>query len=580
MTVAEHAGQGFWPAVVTLLRLRVQLLFHGFRRATIRRKIGTMVLALIVGAVLVSLFAASWALLSLVRSPTVTQAVGDFSPLIRSVPTLLLAGAFLGILLTSFGVLLQALYLAGDMDFLMSAPIPPRAVFVSKMLQATLPNLGVIALFGLPMLFGLGAADGFHFLYYPLTVLVMAGLALAASGLASLLVMAIVRVIPARHVAEVLGFLGAILSILCSQSGQLVNAGRFSGEQVTTGLRTIARFDAPWSPLSWAGRGLLAIGEGRWLEGVGYLALVMGLSGSLFGLALVAAERLYYSGWARVQTARRRKAATRPAVQPRSRGGFAPSVIPAPVRAIVAKDSLTLRRDLRNLSQLVTPLVIGVVYAIMLVRGGGEPPPGRGEAPLWVMDAMRTALSFGGLAIALFIGWSLLGRLAGMGFSQEGRNYWLLKSAPVPASQLLSAKFLVAYLPSLILGWAVILVISALRGTNPGEIAFELAVVALCIAGADSINLAFGVVGANLQWDDPRHMIRSGSGCLSALVSLLFLAVSLGLFLGPLPLAFLLGLDEGIGMVVGLLLGGIFTLAAAVVPLRLVLSRVPGLGEA
>ena len=51
-------------------------------------------------------------------------------------------------------------------------------------------------------------------------------------------------------------------------------------------------------------------------------------------------------------------------------------------------------------------------------------------------------------------------RLAAMGFSHEGRYYWLLKTAPVSASQLLAAKFAVAYLPALALGWAFMLVLS------------------------------------------------------------------------------------------------------------------------
>ena len=48
-----------------------------------------------------------------------------------------------------------------------------------------------------------------------------------------------------------------------------------------------------------------------------------------------------------------------------------------------------LRRDLRNMSQLVTPLILGILYAFMLIRGGGEPPAGRGEAPPEFMAALQ-----------------------------------------------------------------------------------------------------------------------------------------------------------------------------------------------
>ena len=46
---------------------------------------------------------------------------------------------------------------------------------------------------------------------------------------------------------------------------------------------------------------------------------------------------------------------------------------------------------------------------------------------------------------------TVLARLAGLGFSHEGKNYWMLKAAPISTRQLLTAKFLVGYLPALLL---------------------------------------------------------------------------------------------------------------------------------
>ena len=576
---AASAGLGFSSAVSTLLRLRVQTVLRGFRRSTRRRKFGTMVLLLVVITLLGGLFALSWVLLGLTRSPEFAGIAGDVGPFINSLPALVLGGAFLGILFTSFGVLLQALYLAGDMDFLLSAPIPHRAVFVSKLLQAILPNLGLIGFFGLPLLFGLGAAGRYNPLYYPMVIAVLVALALAAAGLASLLVMLTVRVVPARRVAEVLGFLGATVSILCSQSGQLANLNHLSSGQTTRALQLVARLDAPWSPLSWAGQGLMRLGEGRWLEAAGLLALVLVLSATGFAVALTVSERLYYSGWARMQAVGKKKGAARPASRPNLWGSRVRGIPPA-MQAVMLKDFRTLRRDLRNMSQLVTPLILGIIYAIMLVRSGGVPDPGRGEAPAWAMEAMRKALSFGGMAIALFIGWSLLGRLAGMGFSQEGRSYWLLKSAPVRPADLLAAKFMIAYLPAAALGWGFLLILSLLRRSGIGTTAFEMMVVALCLAGATGINLAFGVLGANMSWEDPRQMIRGSMGLLSALVSLIYLPISLALFLGPSLLASLIAVPAWAGGAAGLALGGATSLACAIAPPRWVRHRVPGLGEA
>ena len=125
-------------------------------------------------------FVLSWLLLRFLQSPEVSQYIGGNQAFLVNIPVLVVSAAFIVILLTSFGVLLQALYLAGDMDFLLSVPIPIRAIFISKLLQAIIPNFGLILLFGLPVLYGLGLSSGYTFLYYPVVLIVLALLALAA----------------------------------------------------------------------------------------------------------------------------------------------------------------------------------------------------------------------------------------------------------------------------------------------------------------------------------------------------------------------------------------------------------------
>jgi len=573
---------GLWPATWKLLRLRLLIWVNGFRRARGRDKFGRVVLLLFLVGLMAFVFYATQALLGFLRSPDMAGLVPDMAPFVDSLPVMVMGATFLGILLTSFGVLLQALYLANDMEFLLSAPVPMRAVFLTKLLQAIVPNFAIVALLGLPLMFGLGAVGGYRAVYYPLVVVSLAALTLSAAGLSSLLVMVIVRVFPARRVAEVLGFVGAFVSILCSQSGQLANFSDMNRDQMRQAADLVSRFDTPWSPLAWAGRGLVQVGEGDWLAGMALTGLTLALSGGLFYLALVTAERLYYTGWASLPSGRTRKRVKRrPA--PALRGGrFAVGSGRAggQVRAIVLKDFIVLRRDLRNLSQMITPIVLGALYTVLLIRGGGETTPGRGDAPGWFMDGFRNLLVYGDAAIALFVGWMLLGRLATMAFAQEGRTYWILKTAPVSPGRLLGAKFATAFLPATALGWLFLLVLSIARQASPVQAVFSFLVVAGCFAAATGINLAFGLAGASLDWDDPRHMVRGGSGCLATVGSTLALSLCLLLFFGPVFGAAFFNLPPSVGQLIGLALGGLASAAGALVPLRLVRGRVARLGEA
>jgi ABC-2 type transport system permease protein len=582
-----HVGEvksvsGLWPAVGKLLRLRVLLALSSFRHANKRHKFGIIFLGLLFIGFLGFIFFLSWVLLRFLRSPELALYVGDLQPLLDSVPVLLLGGAFVGILFTSFGVLLQALYLAGDMDFLLSTPLPIRAVFLTKLLQAILPNLGLISVFALPVLFGLGVSSNYNILYYPMVLVVLLALALAAAGLSSLLVLLIVKVFPARRVAEVLGFLGAVFSFICSQSGQFAQFEDVSQDQAAQLAALVSRFNTPWSPLTWAGRGLVDLGEGRWLAAAGFLAISLGLSALIFGTALTTAEKLYYTGWANIQgktNKKKTRSARKVSAQQQQVTRFFETRVPAAIRAILIKDYYVLRRDLRNMSQLVTPIILGIAYAFLLVRNGGEISGGRGNAPAIVNQMMENAPLYLNIGISLFVSWMLIARLAGIGFSQEGRSYWLLKTAPINASTMLAAKFLVAFLPATLLGWLFLLVMAALRAHGFDSLWFSMLVVALNIAGNTGLNLMFGVLGANLEWDDPRHMMRSSVGCLGSLASFIYFPISLLFFFGPPVGLALVGVPVVAGQLIGLAIGGVVSLGFALIPLLSVRKRVDQLGE-
>ncbi|MGZ9164972.1 MAG: putative ABC transporter permease subunit [Anaerolineales bacterium] len=579
MHASNHAAEaGILPSVWKLLVLRLRITYNGFRHAKLGNKIRIIfVWVLLLGFAYFILSTSRW-LLGLMRSPEFVQYAGvDLRGILASIPALTLTALFIGTLLTSFGVLLQALYLSGDMDFLLATPLPIRAVFIAKLLQAVLPNFALFSLFGVPVLFGLGIFNGYNVSYYPLVILLMIFLALAASGLSSLLVMLVVRVLPPRRAVEILGFIGAMLAFLCSQTGNLANSfGRdinFSGTRIAA---LLILSNTRWLPLNWAGQGLVALGEGHWLSGLVLVGATLGFTTVAFWFALITAERLYYSGWAGMQVVARKKIrSSRPA---NTTGNGLVRLLPRPVLAIVQKDFLTLRRDLRNLSQLVSPVIFGAMYTLILLRSGGEPPAGRGEAPGWFMESFRIVLAYGNIGMSLFVGWMLLSRLAGMGFSQEGRNYWMLKVSPIRVGHLLASKFLVAYLPTLGLGFIFLTVISIVQGLSILEFVYSFIAILMCLAGMAGMLLSFGVAGANFTWDDPRKMNSGMMGCFGQILTIIYLPLSFGLFIAPLGFAQFLEYPLIYGYLVGLILGSAFAAGFAFIPLWLVRRRVEQLG--
>ncbi len=158
--------------------------------------------------------------------------------------------------------------------------------------------------------------------------------------------------------------------------------------------------------------------------------------------ALATAERWYYTGWAGMQVVTNKKKRARPVprtghlrAQPVSRSGSAAAalmkrLLPAPVRAIVQKDFMLLRRDMRNLSGLVTPLIFGVFYTIMFLRPGGSMFPDTPDMPRTLVNISHFISTYGNIGMSLFVGWMLLVRLSGMAFSAEGKILLDFESFP------------------------------------------------------------------------------------------------------------------------------------------------------
>jgi hypothetical protein len=107
---------------------------------------------------------------------------------------------------------------------------------------------------------------------------------------------------------------------------------------------------------------------------------------------------------------------------------------------------------------------------------------------------------------------------------------------------------------------------------------YGLLMLTLILAGSVGLSLAFGIRSARLDWDDPRKMTSSTMGCVGTLVCLLYIGVSVLIFIAPPLIASLVGWEQAVGQVAGLLLGGAFSLACTIIPLALVRKKVETIG--
>jgi len=136
-------------------------------------------------------------LLTLLKNPLLAEEIGNLDSVLQSIPNVLITGAFIGIIGDQLRRAAAGIVPGRDMDFLLCRPVPIRAVFITKLLQAVLPSFYLICAVALPICLA-WAGTGIFLMFYPLVLLELVVLSMAAAGFSSLLVMAVVRVFPAR----------------------------------------------------------------------------------------------------------------------------------------------------------------------------------------------------------------------------------------------------------------------------------------------------------------------------------------------------------------------------------------------
>lgn len=577
------------PSISKLLRLRVRLAWNTFKHRPLGQKIAYLIALVGLLAFAAILVFLSWGILQILSNPTLQREFAQlgmaetFANLLVQLPVLFCVGAFVVGLFANFGVLLQGLYLSGDMEFLLTAPLPARSVFLSKLIQAILPNLLLLALISGPALIGLGIAQDYTIAYFVLVPLVLSLLVILGAGLSSILVMLVVRVVNPRRAAEVLGLVGGLTAFICSQSGQLM--GRFDGVDISAeqlaGMATgVSAFAAVWNPLAWPGLGLTYIGQGHWALGLGFSGLTVLVTGGLFAITLTMAERMYFSGWSRVQIgtkekkrkpARERKAGE-PTAPEKTRAGLGTwiaSLFPVPAWAIIVKDARLYRRDIRNLSNLIFPIILAVIWTVSLFRDGENLPA-----------SAQTFFTNSSLGIGMFMAMMFVMRFGFGGFSLEGQQWWILKISPVRPSHLVLAKYTVALLPPSLFGVLYLLVASFVREVTLPVLLYQIVAELIVVAGLAALTLSFGIWGARFNWTNPNQVSGGAVGCVGSLLTMGFIVLLGGVFFGLPILAESFELSPVVGYGGALFAGVLLSGVGGGLPLIVATSRIPRLGDA
>src|ERR1700716_3454830 len=283
-----------------LLRQRARLFWN--RLAKGPRRIRRLV-----GAAVAMVFTVGFVVLAGLNAGILVERVARIDPVAATdaLPVLLL-GVSAITLVTSLSSSFHHLFLAGDLEVLLVAPVPMRSLFWLKILEIWRDSVHVW-LFQGAALFGFGQSLHLPLVYYGWAVLVGLGLTLAAAALGAMLTLALARV---RLGDSILGLSRVVAILLFLPIGVLgvpalgFGRNRFSlllgQDNVQAATTTLRALGAPpaWAPTTWAAH--LLLGDEAALLSLG---LLVAAGVGLFAATQLAFEGLFRGGWERVRFA-------------------------------------------------------------------------------------------------------------------------------------------------------------------------------------------------------------------------------------------------------------------------------------
>lgn len=330
---------------------------------------------------LVAMFLVLWLLLHLGAYVVLKRVPGGGGQapqeLVVAASAVLLA-TFLFMLSSALKSSVEVLFNRGDMDLLLSSPLPSRSIFTVR-LAGIVISVAAIYLFFLTPLANAGALLGQPrwLAAYP----VLLGMAAIAASAAMLLTLALVRWLGARRTRVVAQVLGAVAGALLFILSQLPNLARFGDAGQDNALAGIlaasTRFDAAsvlWLP------GRAALGDPFAVAAMAALALLA------FGLTVSLTHRSFTQGLQQVagsgNTSRRPAGALRLRF---GRGLFA---------VVVRKEWQLILRDPHLISQVLLQLLYLLPLCFLIFRDEGSGPTAIGAGLTMLSGSLTASLAW------------------------------------------------------------------------------------------------------------------------------------------------------------------------------------------
>lgn len=493
-----------------LLTLKNRYSWRGAR--SLRELLGLLASAAMIVAMYLSTTAALQASSGLIES----GALDPFAPL-----SLLLTSLFLMLVLSAAIAGIGSLFLAKDLDLILSSPLSLGRFLTGRCSEVALSTSWMVCIFGLPSLIAFGTffrCGTAFFVMAPIMSVVAVGVAVLAGVLVALIFGWVASPRRGRSLFLLL-FMASLLMFFCS-----INSASVTTEPTSTSLAPhlglLRSASEAWTPGFFWAKAILDIRNGSFAAAGVTLLGACGVAGILWALLWVVAARTHLNAYSRL-----RNEGELLKLNSRASQGLARILLPfvrVDRRALITKEFKLFARDLSHTIQLAMLLAICFIYLHNFQALEGPPNMAEEVRALW-----QLLLLLANAALSFLVVTCICSRFVFPSVSLEGSSFWILQSAPVSMRNILRAKVAGWFLPVATISGIVFMSGAMAIGAD------EPLVLASCAAG---VILAYGLVGlgvglgalfAHFEWEYASQVSTNVGSFLFMALSLLFLLVSL-----------------------------------------------------
>jgi len=431
---------------------------------------------------------------------------------------------------------LSKLYLSKDLELVHSMPVSREKIFLARWMESTMDSSWMVFVYSLPVFLSYGIVYKAGVFYYAMVGINVLPFCLIASSLSTFIVLMAAVLLPAGRIRSVFFFLGLFLFLLLLISFRLMRPERFANPQsfstVILYLKGLESSHSPWLPTTWFFDSLRAALSGSEGETFFHSALSWSCAITLIFVTTWVSGALYFKGLSKAQTVPGRFLLLG---WRRPRYEFSLNFLSGPARAFAVKEIRTFLRDKTQWSQvfLVVALIVIYLYNFSVL------PLERGPLK---KEYLQNLLSFLNMGLAAFVLTAVSARFVFPAVSIEGDAFWIVKSSPVSLRTFLWIKFLVYFIPLLLLSEILIVVTNILLQVAPLMMVLSVLTIFFMVPGIVSMGIGLGAIYPDFHSENPAQSVTSVGGLTYMTLCIGFIGTVIILEAGPVYNIFMTGI--------------------------------------